>query len=128
MRIEEGDVRRAAASARLSLSDARVAALTAELAPIAVLLAPLHGVRPDINGGAVGVGAGGMPLRSDEGPAYQMTRPFREIAPVVRAGYVLIPRASADAAADPATGDGDPVADVLGDDALRAEMELEPRG
>jgi Asp-tRNA(Asn)/Glu-tRNA(Gln) amidotransferase C subunit len=101
MRLTEADVRRAAASARLRLGDGDAAAIAAALAPVAALLAPLRDVRPEPAGGAVGVGAGGMPLRADAGPPYDLARSARELAPAARAGYIVVPGA-ADADAEPA--------------------------
>jgi len=146
------DARWAAALACLTRNDARAAALGADLgadlAAALTFLAPLRHVRLDAGGGAVGVGAGGMPLRADEGPAYAMARPLRTIAPATRAGFILVPRLAAgphrDVASDAGQGTGvldtdtsgagvgrTGIAggghlgdDVLGDDALAAEMEL----
>ena len=125
MRLAEADVRRAAAFARLTLAPGRAAELAAELAPLAALLEPLSRVRPEPAGGAVGVGAGGMPLRADAGPPYDLARPAREVAPAARAGYVLVPRlAAADEPPPAARGAGPPADDPVGDDALAAELEL----
>lgn len=143
MSTAEIDARRAAASARLTPDDARASALGADLAAGLAFLAPLRDVRPEAGGGAVGVGAGGMPLRADDGPPYAMARPLRALAPAFRAGFVLVPRL-AGVSRTPALGIGnravenggrahrtvDPLGDdafgddVLGDDALAAELEL----
>lgn len=124
------DARRAAASARLTLGDAQATAVGADLAAALAFLAPLRDVRAEAGGGAVGVGAGGMPLRADEGPAYAMARPLPAFAPATRAGFVLVPRLAAgpsrEATLDAGQGTGDHRLndDALGDDALAAELEL----
>lgn len=140
MKFGEADVRRAAAFARVALPPGRAAEIAAELAPLVALLDPLRHVRPEPAGGAVGVGAGGMPLRLDAGPAYDLARSPRELAAATRAGYVVVPRATpgpvtplgADpgaldarggtSAADGLDADG-LVTDVLADDAFAAELE-----
>lgn len=131
--MTEQEVQAAAKRARIAIDGADVAALTAALNDALARLEPLRHARIDIRGGAIGVGAGGMPLRADVGPPYAMARPARALAASSRAGYVLVPRLGGNAATDqlPARGDmpngdartGSPP-DLLGDDALAAELEL----
>jgi Asp-tRNA(Asn)/Glu-tRNA(Gln) amidotransferase C subunit len=120
VRLTEADVRRAATSAGLRLSDADAGAMAAELVPVAALFAALRTVRPDHAGGAVGVGAGGMPLRADAGPPYQLARSAAEIAPAARAGYLLVPRAADVGVPGDAAGDASERADAL---AVAAELD-----
>ena len=130
MTFSEADVAGAARAARLRLAPGDAAAIAAALRPVTALLAGLGDVRPHPAGGAVGVGAGGMPLRADAGPPYAMDRPARELAPAARGGFVLVPRL----AVPNGSGDtrpavrrfdaADPVPDAAGDDALAAELEL----
>ena len=99
-----------AALARLGLDEARVPALVAELNGILVHMDVLARVKTD--GTPVGgVGAGGMPLRDDEGPPYALAHPKGDVAPAMRAGFFLVPRL--------ATHAGLPTseADALGSDA-----------
>jgi hypothetical protein len=130
MTFGEVDVARAARAARLPLATGDAAAVAAALRPVGALLAALAHVRPHPAGGAVGVGAGGMPLRADAGPPYAMDRPARELAPAARGGFVLVPRLAALNAPGEARPPvrrfdaADAVPDAGGDDALAAELEL----
>ena len=78
MRLGEADVQRAAAFARLGLTAGAAAAIAAELAPVVAFLGALGDTKREPTGGAVGVGAGGMPLRADDGPPYDLARPDRK--------------------------------------------------
>jgi hypothetical protein len=130
MTFAELDVAPAARAARLPLATGDAAAIAAALRPVVALLAHLGDVRPHPSGGAVGVGAGGMPLRADAGPPYEMDRPARELAPAARGGFVLMPRLPVpDGSGDPRPpvrrfDAADAVPDAAGDDALAAELEL----
>jgi Asp-tRNA(Asn)/Glu-tRNA(Gln) amidotransferase C subunit len=133
MTVSALDVQRAAAFAWLALAAGEAERIAAALAPAADLLRALDDVRPEAAGGAVGVGAGGMPLRADAGPAYDLARPLRDLAPASRKGYVLLPqlpaeppnaRRSPDGAPDGAPATESVTADALVADALAAELEL----
>jgi len=41
---------------------------------------------------AIGVGAEGLPVRKDAGPAYPLARSLDAFAPSVRDGFFLVPR------------------------------------
>ena len=90
--VTEKDVRHVASLARLALDEARVPALVAELGGILGHMAALRRVDTRTTSRAAGVGAGGMPLRADEGPAYPLARPREAFAPAMRDGLFLVPR------------------------------------
>jgi hypothetical protein len=66
-----------------------------------------------------GIGAGGMPLRADEGPQYPLHHAHDAFAPSVREGFFLVPRLGTHGG-DGAEGAPDP---GVVDDALEAELE-----
>ena len=120
--VTELDVRHVAALARLGLDDARVPALVAELNGILVHMDVLNRVKTD--GPAVGgVGAGGMPLRADEGPQYPLAHSRPSFAPAMRANLFLVPRLATHAAVDGVADDAvdSSVDDAVAADALAAE-------
>ncbi len=110
-------VRAAAAAARVRLDPADVTEVAAGLARRSAVLAALRDVRPDARTAAVGVGAGGMPLRADAGPPYALARPVSEFVADARAGYVLLAWPGG-----PAPDDA-PGENLVADDALAAELE-----
>jgi aspartyl-tRNA(Asn)/glutamyl-tRNA(Gln) amidotransferase subunit C len=91
-RVTEDDVRHVASLARLALDEARVPALVAELDGILRHMAALHKVDTRNTAPAAGVGAGGTPLRADEGPAYPLAYPREAFAPALRDGFFVVPR------------------------------------
>ena len=122
MAVTELDVRHVAARARLGLDDARVPALVAELNGILAHMDVLNRVKTD--GTAVaGVGAGGMPLRADEGPQYPLAHDRKSFAPAMRETLFLVPRLATHAVADGVAGDAvdSSVDDAVAADALAAE-------
>lgn len=122
MAVTELDVRHVAALARLSLDEARVPALVAELNGILEHMDVLRAVKLD--GPAVaGVGAGGMPLRADDGPQYPLARDRGSFAPAMRDGLFLVPRLATHAATDGVADDAvdSSVDDDVAADALAAE-------
>jgi aspartyl-tRNA(Asn)/glutamyl-tRNA(Gln) amidotransferase subunit C len=90
--VTEQDVRHVAALARLGLDPARVPALVQELNGILGHMEALGKVGTKLVEPVDGVGASGMPLRTDSGPAYDLARPREELAPAMRDGFFLVPR------------------------------------
>ena len=102
MAVTEHDVRHIASLARLGLDAGRVPALVQELNGILDHMAVLAKVDTSTAHAVEGVGAGGMPLRTDEGPQIPLAHPRESFAPEMRDGFFLVPRlathvASADA-------------------------------
>lgn len=91
-RLTEADVQHVAALARLAVPPEQRPGLAAELGGILAHMAVLRDV--DVRGvePATGVGAGGMPLRADEGPPLTLGRPLSDFAPAMRDGFFLVPR------------------------------------
>ena len=122
MSVTEQDVRHVAALARLGLEPDRVAPLVAELNGILAHMDVLSKVDTKSVPRAVGVSAGGTPLREDSGPQIPLARPREAFAPASRDGFFLVPRLASHAAlgasADGRAADGvDDGADHGGDDA-----------
>ena len=92
MAVTEQDVRHIATLARLGLEDTRVPALVQELNGILGHMAVLSKVRTATANPVEGVGAGGMPLRADEGPQLPLARARESFAPQLRDGFFLVPR------------------------------------
>jgi aspartyl/glutamyl-tRNA(Asn/Gln) amidotransferase C subunit len=85
------DVERAAALGRLPLAAGAGERLHRELAAIAAHLEPLLAVDTDGISPVEGVGAAGMPLRTDAGPPLPLDRAPDAFAPPMRAGHFLVP-------------------------------------
>jgi len=100
-----------AALARLGLDDARVPALVAELNGILGHMDVLRRVKTDAPPVA-GVGAGGMPLRADDGPPYPLAHPRSDVAPAMRAGFYLVPRLATHTGLTASAADVDSSVDV----------------
>jgi aspartyl-tRNA(Asn)/glutamyl-tRNA(Gln) amidotransferase subunit C len=86
------DVRHIASLARLGLTESRTAALVNELNTI---LGHMDALAKVDTGGvqeAIGVGAEGLPVRSDSGPPIPLARSLDAFAPSVRDGFLLVPR------------------------------------
>jgi aspartyl-tRNA(Asn)/glutamyl-tRNA(Gln) amidotransferase subunit C len=86
------DVRHIASLARLGLTETRTAALVNELNTI---LGHMDALAKVDTGGvqeAIGVGAEGLPVRSDSGPPIPLARSLDAFAPSVRDGFLLVPR------------------------------------
>ena len=94
MAVTIDDVRHIATLARLGLSDARAAAIVVELNTILGHMDEL--VKVDTTGvqEAVGVGAEGLPVRSDSGVPFPLARSLDAFAPRMRDGFLLVPRLS----------------------------------
>jgi aspartyl-tRNA(Asn)/glutamyl-tRNA(Gln) amidotransferase subunit C len=88
------DVRHVAALARLGLTDERAAALVQEMNTILGHMDALSAVDTSGVDAAVGVGAGGLPVRPDKGPPIPLARSLDAFAPSVRDGFILVPRLS----------------------------------
>lgn len=92
MSVTIDDVKHVARLARLGMSDERARQLVAELNRILEHMTVLQEIDTRGVAPASGVGAGGMPLRTDAGPPYQMTRGLERFAPSVRDDFLLVPR------------------------------------
>jgi aspartyl-tRNA(Asn)/glutamyl-tRNA(Gln) amidotransferase subunit C len=88
------DVRHIATLARLGLSDARAAAIVDELNTILGHMDELAKVDTTGVQEAIGVGAEGLPVRSDSGTPFPFARSLDAFAPSVRDGFLLVPRLS----------------------------------
>jgi len=86
------DVRHIASLARLGLSEPRAAAIVQELNTILAHVDELAKVDTAGVQEAIGVGAEGLPVRKDAGPAYPLARSLDAFAPSVRDGFFLVPR------------------------------------
>ena len=94
MAVTIDDVRHIATLARLGLSEPRAAALVNELNTILGHMDALTKVDTAGVQEAIGVGAEGLPVRSDSGPPYPLARSLDAFAPSVRDGFLLVPRLS----------------------------------
>jgi aspartyl-tRNA(Asn)/glutamyl-tRNA(Gln) amidotransferase subunit C len=86
------DVRHIASLARLGLTETRAAAIVNELNTI---LGHMDALAKVDTGGvqeAIGVGAEGLPVRSDSGPPIPLARSLDGFAPSLREGLLLVPR------------------------------------
>ena len=94
MAVTIDDVRHIATLARLGLTEARASALVTELNTILGHMDEL--AKADTAGvqEAIGVGAEGLPVRSDSGPPIPLARSLDAFAPTVRDGFLLVPRLS----------------------------------
>ena len=92
MAVSIDDVRHIAGLARLGLTDAHAASLVTELNTILTHMEALGEVDTNRTPEAVGVGAGGLPLRQDGGPPIPLARSIDAFAPSVRDGFLLVPR------------------------------------
>jgi aspartyl-tRNA(Asn)/glutamyl-tRNA(Gln) amidotransferase subunit C len=88
------DVRHVAALARLGLSDERAASLLQEMNAILGHMDALSAADTSGVDAVAGVGAGGLPVRSDKGPPIPLARTLDAFAPSVRDGFLLVPRLS----------------------------------
>ena len=88
------DVRHVASLARLGLTEERAAALVQEMNTILGHMDALSAVDTSGVEAAAGVGAGGLPVRTDSGPPIPLARSLDAFAPSVRDGFILVPRLS----------------------------------
>ena len=111
MAVTEGDVRHIAILARLGLPN-DVAGLVDQLNGILGHMESLGRVNTTDVQPTAGVGAGGTPLRTDDGPQIPLERERSDFAPAMREGFFVVPRlathesAGLDAGADLGPGEG----------------------
>ena len=91
MAVTEGDVRHIALLARLGLP-ADVAGLVGELNGILGHMEALTRVKTTDVAPTTGVGAGGTPLRTDDGAQLPLARERGDFAPAMRDGFFVVPR------------------------------------
>ena len=94
MAVTPDDVRHIAALARLGIPAERVPSLVGELNGILAHMDALAKVKTNSEMRAEGVGAAGMPLRTDDGKQLPLGRPRESFAPQMRDGFLLVPRLS----------------------------------
>lgn len=92
MPVTQEDVRHIAALARLGVAPERLPQLVDELNGILGHMDVLARVETGNVDAAFGVGAGGMPLRADDGAAYPLARERDAFAPEMLDGFFLVPR------------------------------------
>ena len=92
MAVTISDVRHIAGLARLELSDARAATLLGELNAILGHMEALSKVDTVGVTEAVGVGARGLTVRDDDASAIPMARSLDVMVPLLRDGFLLVPR------------------------------------
>jgi aspartyl-tRNA(Asn)/glutamyl-tRNA(Gln) amidotransferase subunit C len=88
------DVRHIATLARLGLTEERAAAIVDELNTILGHMDELAKVDTAGVQEAIGVGAEGLPVRSDAGSPFPLARSLDAFAPRLRDGFLLVPRLS----------------------------------
>ncbi len=91
MAVTEGDVRHIALLARLGLP-ADVGGLVGQLNGILAHVDVLTKVKTTDVAPTTGVGAGGTPLRTDDGQPLTLERDRGDFAPVMRDGFFVVPR------------------------------------
>ena len=91
MAVTEGDVRHIALLARVGLP-ADVAGLVDQLNGILGHMDVLGRVKTKDAEPTAGIGAGGTPLRTDDGPQLPLGRDRGDFAPAMRGGFFLVPR------------------------------------
>jgi aspartyl-tRNA(Asn)/glutamyl-tRNA(Gln) amidotransferase subunit C len=92
MAVTIDDVRHIASLARLGLNEERAQALVGELNTILQHMDVLSRVDTKGVGEIVGIGAAGLPLRPDAGPAIPLDRQRDDFAPRMEGGFFLVPR------------------------------------
>jgi aspartyl-tRNA(Asn)/glutamyl-tRNA(Gln) amidotransferase subunit C len=88
------DVRHIASLARLGLSEERAAKLMGEMNTILGHMDELSKVDTAGVQEAIGVGARGLPVRTDGGAPIPLVRSLDSFAPAMRDGFFLVPRLS----------------------------------
>ena len=94
MAVTIDDVRHIASLARLGLTESRAAAIVNELNTILGHMDELAKVDTAGVQEAIGVGAEGLPVRTDSGPGFPLARSHDAFAPSLRDGFFLVPRLS----------------------------------
>ena len=100
MAVTIDDVQHIAALARLGISADRSAALVGELNTILGHMEVLGKVDTEGVAEAIGIGARGLPVRSDGGDPIPLARGLDAFAPSLRDGFLLVPRLSTHESAD----------------------------
>ncbi len=90
MSVSYDDVRHIAALARVGVDERRLPALAAELSGILEHMAIL--TRVDTAAHAAEVPDAGIEWRPDSGPPIPLLRPLPSFAPMVRDGFLIVPR------------------------------------
>jgi aspartyl-tRNA(Asn)/glutamyl-tRNA(Gln) amidotransferase subunit C len=90
MSVGYDEVRRIAALARLGIPDDRVPVLAKELSGILAHMAVLQ--RVEARSTSPEPTTNSSPWRVDEGPPIPLLRPLEAFAPVVRDGFLIVPR------------------------------------
>lgn len=86
------DVQHVAALARLELTAERASTLVNELNEILGHMDALTAIDTGGVQEAVGIGARGLPVRSDSSGSVPLAKPLDAFAPSMRDGYLLVPR------------------------------------
>ncbi len=92
MAVTRDDVIHVAHLARLALPEERIPGLVSQLNGILGHMEELGKVDTGGVCAAFGVGDAGMPLREDVGGSVPLERPLEAFAPLVRDGFLLVPR------------------------------------
>jgi len=100
--VTAADVRHIATLARLGLDEERIPLLVEELNRILGHMEVLTAIPTRPEHLVTGISAGGMPLRTDTGPALPLAQVREALAPVMREGFFIVPRlATHEDTADP---------------------------
>ena len=92
MAVTRNDVQHIAELARLSVSEEEAEGLVLQLNDILTHMDALSAVDTEGVTPASGVGAGGTPLRQDNGSPVPLQNPISSFAPEFRDGFFLVPR------------------------------------
>ncbi len=92
MAVTRKDVQHIAELARLSVSEDEAEGLVLQLNDILVHMDALSAVDTEGVTPASGVGAGGTPLRQDNGNSVPLQNPISSFAPEFKDGFFLVPR------------------------------------
>ncbi len=90
MSVTFDDVRHIAALARVGVDERKLPALANELSGILAHMAVL--TRVDTSSVEIGPPAVATPWRADSGPPIPLMHPLPSFAPIVRDGFLLVPR------------------------------------
>ena len=99
MAVTRHDVDHIASLARLGITAGQADALVGELNTILGHMEVLGKVDTEGVAEAIGIGARGMPVRSDGGDPLPLARALDAFAPSLRDGFLLVPRLSTHEAA-----------------------------
>lgn len=94
MAVTRDDVLHIAQLARLGVDAARADELTRELSAILAHMEVLSQVDTTSVPPTAGIGTGGTPLRPDSRAPSGMATPLESFAPVMRDGFLIVPRLS----------------------------------